>query len=166
MKYFEIVVRNTGCILLVKSKGVATMKSQLFWLMPNHVLYWKLAGNVPAEELCAMTRFISEQIAQTKGSRVHIILDGNGIQELDHLSGEARTAFQTLAKNTRVGRFLAVVSNLKTQIQFSGLSRPFGLNWRNTTSFADAIHQLKNYDSSLRTIPTQPPTETPLQRAV
>lgn len=142
------------------------MKSQLFWLMPNHVLYWKLSGNIPAEELCAMTRFIGEQLAQAKGSKVHIILDGNGIQQLDHLSTDARTAFQTLAKSTRIDKVIAVISNLKTQIQFSGLSRPFGLNWRNTTTFADAINQLKNLDNTLRSIPTQPPTETPLQRAI
>ena len=141
------------------------MKSQLFWLMPNHVLYWKLSGDIPSDELCAMARFIAEQAAQTKNSKIHIILDGNGIQQIDHMSVDARTAFQTLAKNSRIGNVVAVMGNLKTQIQFNSLSRPFGLNWRNTTSFADAVYHLKNADGALRTIPSQPPSETPLQRA-
>jgi hypothetical protein len=142
------------------------MKSQLFWLMPNHVLYWKLSGTIPADELCAMARFIGDQAAQAKGSKIHIILDGNGIYQLDHQRSAVQTAFETLAQNARIGKVLAIIGNLKTQLQLSAISRPFGLNWRNATSFATAIQHLKTHDSALRTMPIQPPTEMPLQRAV
>jgi hypothetical protein len=142
------------------------MKSQLFWLVPDHVLYWKLSGDVPADELCEMSNFIAECIGQTKTQKIHVVLDGGGIQQLDHLSPDARNAFQSLAKNTRIGKIIAVTRNLKVQLQFNALNRAFGLNWRNVANFAEATHQLKTADTSLRSIPSQPPTETPLYRAI
>jgi hypothetical protein len=141
------------------------MKSQLFWLVPDHVLYWKLSGQIPADELCAMSRFIMEHAGQSKYQKIHLILDSAGIQQLDHLSTDAREAFHTLAKNTRIGKVMAITRNLKVQLQFNTLNRAFGLNWRNVANFAEATRHLKSADGSLRSIPNQPPTDTPLERA-
>ncbi|MDQ7026427.1 MAG: hypothetical protein Q9P01_19875 [Anaerolineae bacterium] len=141
------------------------MKSQLFWLVPDHVLYWKLSGSIPAEELCAMSRFISKQASQSNNQKIHIILDAGGIHQLDHPSHDAREAFNKLAKNTRIGKVMAVTRNLKVELQFNALNRSFGLRWRNVNGFAEATRLLKYSDTSLRSTPQQPPSETPLQRA-
>jgi hypothetical protein len=141
------------------------MKSQLFWLVPDHVLYWKLSGSIPAEELCAMSRFISQQASQSNNQKIHIVLDASGIQHLDHLSQDACEAFNKLAKNTRIGKVMTVTRNLKVQLQFNALNRSFGLRWRNVNGFADATRSLKRSDRSIRSTPQQPPSETPLQRA-
>ena len=73
------------------------MLSQLYWLVPKQVLYWKLAGHITGTEIAEMSRFIAEQVEKSTASKVHILIDTSGIDQIDYQSQEARAAFLILA---------------------------------------------------------------------
>jgi hypothetical protein len=129
------------------------MISQLFWLVPKHVLYWKMSGQIPASEIVEMSLFIAQQVDDNYPRKVHILIDTTGILKLDYTNAEARDAFKVLAKKEWMGKVVALIRDYQIQVHLNALSSAFGLNWYNVNSMDDAIRALKKNDSYLQSVP-------------
>jgi hypothetical protein len=138
------------------------MTSQIFWLVPNRILYWKLSGEIPGSEIEEMSELIGQNIDKLAKQKVHIVIDAIAIRKLEHNSQAAREAFVALAKNQGLGKVVTIIHNYQIQINLNVLSRAFGLNWHNVSSIDDAIRILKGADSSLQTVP-KTPEKSPIQ---
>lgn len=139
------------------------MISQLFWLVPNHVLYWKMSGQIPASEIIEMSLFIAQQVDDNNAQKVHILIDTAGIQRLDYTNEEARNAFKSLAKKNWLGKVVVIIRDYQIQVHLNALSSAFGLNWYNVNSMDDAVRALKKNDHLLQSIP-QPLKTSPITR--
>jgi hypothetical protein len=135
------------------SRDKLYMISQLFWLVPKHVLYWKMSGQIPASEIVEMSLFIGQQVEDTAAQKVHILIDTIGIQALEYSSTEARDAFKILAKKEWMGNVVTIIRDYQIQVHLNMLSSAFGLKWYNVNSMDDAIRTLKKNDNLLQTIP-------------
>jgi hypothetical protein len=129
------------------------MNSQLYWLVPDHILYWKLSGEIPAIEIEDMTQFIAQQVDKGVKHKVHLVIDAVSVRTVEHSGHISRDAFAWLAKNQWLGKVVVVIYNYQIQLQLNGLSAPFGLNWHNVSSMDDAVRVLKNSDTNLTSIP-------------
>jgi hypothetical protein len=141
------------------------MISQIYWLVPKHVLYWKISGQIPASEIVEMSDFIAEQLANSGHRKVHLVINTTGIQEIEYNSWEAEDAFERLAKKQWIGKVVAISHNLKIQMHLNKLNRAFGSNWYNASTMDDAIRYLKNADSLLQAVPKlleNPPIVRPI----
>jgi hypothetical protein len=132
------------------------MKSEIFWLIQKQVLYWKISGNLPGTEIAEMSHFIVEQVGKSSSQKVHLIIDGMGIESLEYTNQAARDAFQALAKKAWMGKVIAMTRNYQIQVHINALSSAFGLNWQNVNSMEEAVRALKKGDNLLHTIPTAP----------
>lgn len=142
------------------------MISQLYWLVPKHVLYWKLAGQITGSEIAEMSRFIAEQVEKSTAQKVHILIDTSGVEQLDYQSQEARAAFLVLAKKEWMGKVVAIIRKYQIQVHLNALSGAFGFNWYNVGSMQDAIRSLKKNDNLLQTIPSLVPSSLIVRPAV
>src|SRR5689334_13340377 len=110
------------------------MNSQLYWLVPDHVLYWKLSGEIPATEIEDMTQVIPQQVDKAVKHKVHLVIDAVSVRSLQHNSHIAKDAFAWLAKNQWLGKVVVVIHNYQIQLNLNQLNVPFGLNWHNVSS--------------------------------
>ena len=129
------------------------MISQIYWLVPKHVLYWKLSGQIPASEIVEMSVFISQQVDTNVNKKVHILIDTTGISQLDYTNVAAKDAFKILAKKEWMGKVVAIIRDYQIQVHLNVLSNAFGLNWYNVSSMDDAIRALKKNDNLLQSVP-------------
>jgi hypothetical protein len=138
-------------ILIMKDK--LNMISQLYWLVPKHVLYWKMSGQIPASEIVEMSQFIMHQVDDSTAHKVHILIDTVGIERLEYDNVAARDAFKALSKKEWMGKVVTIIRNYQIQVHLNSLSHAFGLNWYNVNSMDDAIRALKKNDNLLQTVP-------------
>lgn len=129
------------------------MMSQLYWLAPNHILYWKLSGHISSDELCTMANFIATQANTSATQKVHIVISCAGVQKLGHTNQDMRDAFDELAGHKWLGNVTAIVSNYKIQAQWNNINGAFGSRWKNVTSLEAAIQMLKKSDSLIQSVP-------------
>lgn len=129
------------------------MISQLYWLVPNHVLYWKLSGQIPGSEIVEMSQFIPKQVNDSNNNKVHILIDTIGVSSIDYNNQAARDAFSVLAKKEWMGKIVTIIRDYQIQVHINALSSAFGLNWYNVNSMDDAIRALKKNDNMLQSIP-------------
>lgn len=129
------------------------MISQLYWLVPNHVLYWRLSGQIPGSEIVEMSQFIAQQVKDVTNHKVHILIDTAGVSSLDYTDSAAREAFVVLAKKEWMGKIVTIIRDYQIQVHINALSPAFGLNWHNVNSMDDAIRALKKNDNMLQSIP-------------
>lgn len=140
------------------------MISEIYWLVPKHVLYWKMSGEIPASEIVEMSDFIAEQIDIVTRQKVHLLINTTGIRQIEANDFDAKLAFQKLAKQSWIGKVVAISHNVQIQMQLSSLNRAFGLNWHTVSTMDDAIRFLKNSDTLLHTVPKLLQT-TPIVRS-
>src|SRR5688572_3051023 len=95
--------------LRIKNQRREKMQSQLYWLVPKQVLYWKLSGRITGNEIAEMSRFIAENVEKSTAQKVHILIDTIGVEQLDYNSQEARAAFLILAKKEWMGKVVAII---------------------------------------------------------
>ena len=134
------------------------MISQIYWLVPHHVLYWKMSGCISGIEICEMSRFITTQVSQLASRKVHIIIDSAGVTQLDYTNHEAREAFHRLANQVWMGKVIAIIHSYQIQAHLNALSGGFGLNWENVASVQAAIRSLKKVDNLLQDVPILQPS--------
>jgi hypothetical protein len=140
-----------------------SMTSQIFWLIPHRVVYWKLSGEVSGIEIYDSSDLIAQHVDKLAKQKLHIVIDAVSIRKLEHKSAEARIGFETLARNQGIGQVVTLIHNYQIQINLNVLSRAFGLNWHNVSSIDDAIRILKTSDSSLQSVP-KTPEKSPVPR--
>lgn len=141
------------------------MISEIYWLVPQHLLYWHLSGHITSDEICAMSQFIGEQVNINSSHKLHILIEGNGISKIDYKSENARNALRALAKQPWMGKVAVFIRNYPIQVQLNALSGGFGLNWHNVASMQDAIRFLRQHDHQLQDVPTLHP-ESRIERPV
>lgn len=129
------------------------MISELYWLVPQHLLYWQMSGHITSDEICEMSRLIAEQIDINNSHKVQLLIDGNGIVQIDYKNQKARDAIRTLARQTWMGKVAVFIRNYPIQVQLNALSGAFGLNWHNVTSMQDGIRFLRTYDNHILGVP-------------
>jgi hypothetical protein len=141
-----------------------SMASQIFWLIPHRVVYWKLSGEVSGSEIYDSSELIAQLVDKLAKQKMHIVIDAINIRKLEHNnSPEARMAFEALARSQGIGQVVTVIHNYQIQINLNVLSRAFGLKWHNVSSIDDAIRILKTSDSSLQSVP-KTPEKSPVPR--
>lgn len=128
------------------------MISQIYWLVPNHILFWKLSGEIPGSEIEEMSNFIAEQINPGTKEKIHIVIDAVGVRDIDYKSQIAQEAFQSLAKKPWMGNVITIIHNYQVQINLNVLSRAFGLKWHNVSTLDEANHALKRIDAMIKSI--------------
>jgi hypothetical protein len=133
------------------------MISELYRLVPQHLLYWHLSGQITSDEICEMSLFIGEQADVNASHKVHIIIEGNGITQIDYGNKRARDAFHTLANQRWMGKVAVFIRNYPIQVKLNALSGAFGLNWHNVASMQDAIRFLKTHDNQIQNVPALSP---------
>jgi hypothetical protein len=130
------------------------MISQIYWLVPNHILYWKMSGHISGVEISTMATFIANKVDMSTSQKVHLIINCTGVQQLDSANQQAREALRLLANKAQMGKVVAVVSNYQMQARLNALSGAFGSKWDNVVSMAAAIQSLKKSDNLLQTVPS------------
>ena len=128
------------------------MISQLYWLIPNHILYWKLAGHISSDELCTMVNFIATLAKTSATQKVHLVISCAGVQKLDYTNQEVRDAFNELATHKWLGNVTAIVSNYSIQANWNAVNGAFRSRWKNVTSLQAAIQMLKKSDSLIQNV--------------
>jgi hypothetical protein len=129
------------------------MISQIYWLIPNSILYWKMSGRISGSEIYKMATFIESLVEKSASQKVHLVMNCSGVQQIDYANQKAREALRSLAEKTGVGKVVAIVSNYQIQAHLNALSGTFGSQWDNVTSMSAAIQALKKSDSLLQIIP-------------
>jgi hypothetical protein len=130
------------------------MISQIYWLVPNYILYWKMSGRISGVEISTMATFIANKVDMSASRKVHLIINCTGVQQLDSANQQARAALRLLATQRGMGKVVAVVSNYQIQGQLNALSGAFGSKWGNVLSMTAAIQSLKKSDNLLQTVPS------------
>ncbi|MGB1287937.1 MAG: hypothetical protein ACPG7F_15465 [Aggregatilineales bacterium] len=128
------------------------MPSQIYWHVPEKVLYIKFTGALKPDSLLATADYAADMLTEASQG-AHVIMDMRRVVGLNKNTMQLRNNLAPMITHNNLNWTVVMTSNLLLQAYLNRAAHRMTSRWGYVKNFAEAVSFVRQVDNTMTIIP-------------